>query len=164
MIVEELSLLIQQVYCIWNVEATCRYWSKTVTRCYKHYSCVSVAAGSEPLRDTVLVGKKYSSFWSLQKLDKELQELPRKQPAWKKKHKVKRKYTKEMKMEKDNRHRKDKWKRGALHKWHSFHFISAVYSAEVHTWIVYLPCTVKGEVVIILPVQDYPRLRLTWPV
>ena len=62
MIVEELSLLVQQVFCILNVETTCLYWSKTVTRCDKHYSCVSVAVGSEPLMDTVLVGKKYSSF------------------------------------------------------------------------------------------------------
>ena len=75
-----------------------------------------MASGSESLKDTVLVGKKYSSFCLPQKLDKELQELPRKQPARKKKHEVKRKYTREIKMGKDNGHRKDKWKRGALHK------------------------------------------------
>lgn len=55
MIVQELFLLIQQVYCILNIETICLYWSKTVSRCYKHFSCVSVAFGSEPLMDTMLV-------------------------------------------------------------------------------------------------------------
>lgn len=55
MIVQELSLFIQQVCCILNIETICLYWSKTVSRCYKHSSCVSVAFVSEPLIDTRLV-------------------------------------------------------------------------------------------------------------
>lgn len=59
---EELVLLIQQVYCILKGETTCFCWSRISAGCNKHFSLVSLDLGSKPLMETKPVDKKYSIF------------------------------------------------------------------------------------------------------